>query len=775
MSSGGEPRRSLSRRGWVGLLLAGGAAFGLLVLTTGQVDEAASWDLELDRRQAVETTREMASGYGLQTDDWELRARAERLEEGPGAPLGYLVELRDGNGIGSFDTAFRPDGRLARLEVKPSRAGRPLDETQARELAEVQLRRLVGEEAPAFQLFFEDQPRSGVYRYRWSREEPGGGPIRIAEVDLRGDRVERLVLGRRSAAGEDAPEDKVGFRLDLEDAGLVVLVLALLVYLGQALFYRQLLRPMFTFGALVALTELARVAFLAEGLRERPDALALFFRPVLLHGVIAALLLGAGLVAARRFTPALVWPFEEFLRGRLWSGSVAASVAFGLLAGVGAVTLVALAAWAASAAAVTTLLRGHSTDLAVLASPWPALGAWLPRLPLAVVAQFAFLVPVLHATLRRPWAARPAAVALGTVLFAAQLISAEPLGMRLAAGLVLAVTLDLVHHRGGLLAVLAAGVGAAGARELAALAVQSGPLAWQGWLGAIGLLAVAGAFAAASRRPGVNLLDPRDLGVPRRLRAQRERIKAQLSVAREAQMRMLPARPPELPGLSIAASCRPAREVGGDLYDFIPLEDGRWAVTVGDVSGKGMVASLYMTLTKGLLLAAAEHLTSARTALGEVNKGLYRQCDKSTFVTLWYGILDPGQGSLTYLRAGHNPPLLRRAARNGKPAETVPLRPPGLGLGLADTPIFDGVAKEETLKLAPGDALFVYSDGLPEAMDPERQEYGDDRLAAAVARTDGLSAEQARDAILADVTAFMGSAPQHDDMTLVVLRLDQVA
>ncbi len=276
--------------------------------------------------------------------------------------------------------------------------------------------------------------------------------------------------------------------------------------------------------------------------------------------------------------------------------------------------------------------------------------------------------------------------------------------------------------------------------------------------------------AVAARRGAVVSLDPRALEVPRRLRAERERIKAQLSVAREAQMRMLPAAPPKLPGFQLAASCRPAKEVGGDLYDFIPFDgehQGQWGIALGDVSGKGMVASLYMTLTKGLLLAAAERTDDPCAMLADVNRGLYQESDRNIFVTLWYGILDPATRRLRHVRAGHNPALWRRAERG----ETVALKPPGFALGGTSSKLFNRLLKEEEITLEEGDGLFIYSDGLTEAMNAEFEEYGDERLAQAIARTDGLSAERAQNAILADVHAFIGDAQQHDDMTMVVLRV----
>jgi sigma-B regulation protein RsbU (phosphoserine phosphatase) len=334
-----------------------------------------------------------------------------------------------------------------------------------------------------------------------------------------------------------------------------------------------------------------------------------------------------------------------------------------------------------------------------------------------------------------------------------------------ALALVWSLGVDQLYHRRGLLATLAAGYALVAAPRVLALLVQPFPLRLAGILG-MGWLLVLWVWALRRSLTGPPpQLAPGDLALERQLRGQRERIRVQLELAREAQSRMLPPAPPDLQGAEISAVCLPAREVGGDLYDFIP-SSGSWGLVVGDVSGKGMVASLYMTLTKGLLLAATEHLSRPAEVLVEVNRGLHQASERSVFVTLFYGLLDPVSGRLCHVRAGHNPVLWRRAARG----ETVLLQPPGLPLGATGEALFGSVLAEEELVMEPGDALVLYTDGVTEAMDEDKHQYGDHRLLAAVSRTDGLSAERARDVLLADVRAFMDESRQHDDLTLVVVR-----
>ncbi|MES1257451.1 MAG: PP2C family protein-serine/threonine phosphatase, partial [Acidobacteriota bacterium] len=251
-------------------------------------------------------------------------------------------------------------------------------------------------------------------------------------------------------------------------------------------------------------------------------------------------------------------------------------------------------------------------------------------------------------------------------------------------------------------------------------------------------------------------------------RSRREELLAEFNVARSAQQQMLPSHPPQLPGYTISASCEPAREVGGDLYDFLPLSDGRWGIGVADVSGKGVPAALYMTLTKGLLCAAAQDSGDPHRILVAVNKHLRAVTKKKMFVTMALGALDPETGRVDYVRAGHNPTVWRRTAAG----ETRFLTGPGIGLGIAGPALFSKTLTTESLELASGDALVFYSDGLTEAMNKTLEEFGEERLAAAVERADGMHATATRDSILKEVSRFLEGGHSQDDLTIAVLRVD---
>ena len=195
-------------------------------------------------------------------------------------------------------------------------------------------------------------------------------------------------------------------------------------------------------------------------------------------------------------------------------------------------------------------------------------------------------------------------------------------------------------------------------------------------------LALAGSLRFAVRgREGEDLpvssavLDPVEEG---NTKTGRMRLHAEFEVARKAQEDALPTSPPAVEGYSIAGSCEPAQQVGGDLYDYFSLADGRLGIAVADVSGKGVPAALYMMVTKGLLAATTRDSSDLAYILQQINRHLYTACKKKVFVTLAAVALDPVARRLQHGRAGHNPILWRRAALG----ETVVLKPPGLGLGM---------------------------------------------------------------------------------------------
>jgi serine phosphatase RsbU (regulator of sigma subunit)/anti-sigma regulatory factor (Ser/Thr protein kinase) len=240
--------------------------------------------------------------------------------------------------------------------------------------------------------------------------------------------------------------------------------------------------------------------------------------------------------------------------------------------------------------------------------------------------------------------------------------------------------------------------------------------------------------------------------------ATRQRFEQELEVARLIQQNFLPKELPDLPGWQIAAYYRPAREVGGDFYDVIPLPDGRVAFVVGDVTDKGVPAALVMSATRSVLRASAQRLIEPGAVLERVNEHLCPDMPAKMFVTCLYGVLNPESGQLRFANAGHDLPYVKTA--DG----VVELRARGMPLGLM--PGMDYEEKEATLQ--PGESVLLHSDGIVEAHDPERGMFGFPRLKETVA--DAPGGQKLIDRVLRDLEAFTGpGAEQEDDITMVTL------
>jgi len=239
----------------------------------------------------------------------------------------------------------------------------------------------------------------------------------------------------------------------------------------------------------------------------------------------------------------------------------------------------------------------------------------------------------------------------------------------------------------------------------------------------------------------------------------RQRFESELEVARLIQQNFLPKELPEMPGWQVAAYYRPAREVGGDFYDVIPLPDGRVGFVVGDVTDKGVPAALVMSATRSLLRASAQRLIEPGEVLGRVNDQLCPDMPKAMFVTCLYGVLDRDSGLLRFANAGHDVPYVKTAHGVDE------LRARGMPLGLM--PGMEYEEKEATL--APGDSVLLHSDGIVESHDPERDMFGFPRLRDTVARAS--SEESLIDRVLTELAAFTGpDAAQEDDITMVTLQ-----
>jgi serine phosphatase RsbU (regulator of sigma subunit) len=244
---------------------------------------------------------------------------------------------------------------------------------------------------------------------------------------------------------------------------------------------------------------------------------------------------------------------------------------------------------------------------------------------------------------------------------------------------------------------------------------------------------------------------------------ERERIEQELQVARRIQQASLPEEVPQLEGWQIAPYYQPAREVGGDFYDFHLLSEGRLGLVVGDATGKGVPAALVMSTTCGMLQLAAQELDSSSPGevLSRVNETLWARIPANMFVTCFYCILDPESATLSYANAGHDLPYVLR----GSAGECEELRARGMPLGIMRGMSYE---EKETI-LNSGEAALLYSDGLIEAHDPEGEMFAFPRLRALIAKHGEQRA--LGEFLMEELYTFVGEGwGQEDDITLLTLR-----
>jgi len=285
----------------------------------------------------------------------------------------------------------------------------------------------------------------------------------------------------------------------------------------------------------------------------------------------------------------------------------------------------------------------------------------------------------------------------------------------------------------------------------------------------------------------------------------------ELRIARQIQMSLLPQGPLTMHGLSVTAHCEPAREVGGDYYDYLPLGDRRVGILIADVAGKGTSAALYMAELKGLMLSLSQLHSSPRELLIAANRIIAQHLDSRSFITMTYAVVDLCTHTLTYARAGHCPLLyLPGPGSRGQAAGSsrwqasggsgqwavgsqsqeatgtehvasgrqVQLQVPDglvLGLRIDGGERFNSLLEEMTQPLGAGDVVLMYTDGVTDAMNAAGEPFGEERLAALVAEHGDLPFEELRERILREIRAFAGDTGLQDDLTFVLLKVDEAA
>jgi serine phosphatase RsbU (regulator of sigma subunit) len=769
---------------WGGALAAAGCA--LLVYIAPRAHPAARWNVRFDRQQSIVRAQEVSAAFGFRTSNWEVTAAGgsqnkpnsyytlhpadtsarrfspvypEILLRAPGRPFRITTELSASGDVNKWDRSGYPKSSAP-------------DPNQARQTAENALAKTVGADLIAFRAVTDASPSKGALLFAW--EKPGPFTERF-EATVAGDGLLKAEL--KPVFSRDF-EDSLQARKHFRDQFIVVVaivvyalgtVVAAIVYLYWAV--RRAVKYRFVLSLLGVVFAWDIVTWLNWNVLDETysnvssgeSVISVWGEGALLAAMIAIFFfILCGAMDAIGTGPKLV-TLRSVFSSSILNKRLGSSVLAGLVCGP---LLVALPLWIASWRLFGSVQTGDS-DASIVYSVFPTLQALNSMMNPAIIGLFGFGAGFLAYYIRKRWLANSILSLAGILLFTTLTVPSESS----AAGILLSGTLTFliyyrIYLRYDVLATLVAAWSAHAIWNSTALLLQPARSLEVSGITALVILVALTACAAllAWRGRGLAIAEAE----PAVATSQRESLMAEFSIAHRVQQQMLPDRPPDIPGCSIAASCQPAREVGGDLFDFLKLPDGRWSISVGDVSGKGVPAALYMTLTKGLLIATTQDSADLVEIISHVNHHIFDVTERRTFVTMALGAFDPETRTFDHVRAGHNPIVWRRPAENA----TSLLNAPGIGLGIVSDRLFLRSMRLESMQLESGDALVFYSDGLTEAMNAEDEQFGEDRLMRAVEEMDGVDATQTREHILSRVRTFLNGTPAQDDMTLVVLRVN---
>jgi serine phosphatase RsbU (regulator of sigma subunit) len=257
--------------------------------------------------------------------------------------------------------------------------------------------------------------------------------------------------------------------------------------------------------------------------------------------------------------------------------------------------------------------------------------------------------------------------------------------------------------------------------------------------------------------------------------ADKGRMEQEMFAARDIQQKLLPSGPLKVTGLAVTAFCEPAREVAGDYYDFLPITDSMLGMLIADVAGKGLAAGLYMAQLKVIVQSLSRLHHEPKPFLTAINKVVAANLDAKSFITMSYGVIDIERREMTFARAGHCPLIQVPASDPPGMRKARLMAPDGLvvGLQIDDGTMFENLLQEYTVRLEPGDLIVWFTDGITETMNEAGDCFGEERLAKVVEQYAHLPFEQLRSYILAELRAFAGGTDQHDDMTMILMKIEE--
>lgn len=762
---------------------------------------AKLWKAQIGYPQSIEAAKRLGADLGYNLSQWNfavtakestplILARRERKDSDllkMFTPMTVRVVGRPPNERGSFEAEFTSDGRPLSFSVRPIRSSQAMKETNSGALAERELKRYAGEHFKEFHPATLNARGSDGDRSLWEWREEGSMLIARFEVVVNQGSIRREAL-----TFEVAPSliEKTQQRIEVNHnisssiftiflwVGLVLLCWSFFQRMGVrkdqvrfAIFPTLLVVGFMLVGMLGVFKNDARLRAYELNVPTFSNSAQMAFG-VLSLSLLFYLLLAAGYSLVQP-TQRPRWIGMRLLsRAELTARPLGREVALGILFGwvLGAVVylpgiLVPGRPWA------------EPYPPKILVDPVPAFSGYGPDDVWDLLGFAAFLLPLMRMNLKTSrWLYRGSVLVVGTALFAGSRPAyPDSLTATLITAFLTAGATLWLYRRSGVVAVWCSAYSVSSLIASASFLFSKSPALHRESPYALmvpAALLLWGTLAwtfgkKVDEHAVMNSMEPEFAQTPQ---SDRERLLGEFSFARRAQQGMLPAATPLVDGFSISAICEPAREVGGDLYDFIPFSGGRWGLCVADVSGKGVPAALYMTMTKGMLASVRGHEPELEQIASRMNRHIYTTGARKTFVTMALGLLNPTERSFSYVRAGHNPVLLYRAAAR----KTEFLEPRGMGLGITSQTIFDRQLEPMSVSLEPGDILVLYSDGLTEMMNSQREQFGEDRLCEVVLENAHLNALGIQYAIVDHVRQFRGEAEPHDDLTIVVVRAESV-
>lgn len=706
--------------------------------------QVAAWQVVVYERRAPPMEWSYSATVALDGGVVALRRRLP--PEAPGGPLDATAARRRADeflaGQGVDARAFRdPEARTQQLRARTDTAVRYVQ----RELA-------LGEEFPyGLEVTFAGDLLTG---YRFFYEDPAEGEIREAlqaSIGLSYLRIVSLFVLllvaavpflRRYHAGE------IGVR-----RGLQIMAAMFVVSVALILATTRASTQGWSFGVITR--QQTTWLFAAQ-------MILLYFLPL---SLLALLSWSVGESLCRERWGRKLAAFDACWRRDLANATVARSALRGTAAGAALAGVLLLACLPLRAAGVWPLFTFN-------VGPWWPGAHWLGLTLLFFTLVFTvsgelfgrlFLVPALSARLGRWTGGALAALVAGVFLWEAPLF-VLPTGWGLAFSVAAAATAVVLFLAYDLLTVLVASL-------VAQVAVCAAPLvlAADSWLQFQGALALVGAalpllLSLRHLRSGREF-EYRWEDIPAHVRriAERERQRVELETARNIQSAILPQLPPRLQGVDLAHAYLPATEVGGDFYDALALDDGRLAVAVGDVAGHGVSSGLVMSMAKSALAVQVTFDPEVAAVFATLNRVVFQSARRRLLATLCYALIDPRRGEMLYASAGHLFPY-----RLGADGRVEPLESISYPLGVRG----DLDVTVRNARLAPGDTVVLFSDGVVEARPEGSDEvFGFERLERSLARQSGKSPEALRDGLLDELRRYTGDAPREDDLTLLVLRL----